>query len=342
MKNKKKIIAISIIVLSVLSIIGLLILFINASTKKSQSEPKEVTHLNSLNYSVSYNTPENIQITDASMSGYRVADVCYATMNIDKTKAFEKLKDYIVFYNGEPVHVDLNITPDFSDGRLSITYTLPSGIQKSYKSSITWIPAYEGVEFMTLGTVSGYRFATVIEKRSITTDYDVNKIAKEAFTRMYSRNNGVTLPKFDLTYNDCLQEECETWSRSYYEPEDGVYKFTMTNIRILNDITISAFEGHENNDEYDASKSTSNPLNQHLSPENAPDTNNPDNPNSGIKQDLEAFGNSIKEGFKNFKTNMENNQTFRIATIAISSVIGIGLLYVIFLIIRKVWRVIKN
>lgn len=28
----------------------------------------------------------------------------------------------------------------------------------------------------------------------------------------------------------------------------------------LNDITISTFVGHENNDEYDASKSTSNPL----------------------------------------------------------------------------------
>ena len=104
---KKKIITITLIALAILSIIGLFILIgcNSQSTKKTEINSNTVTHLNS--YTV--NAPEDITITDANMTGYKVADVCYCTLNIDKEKAFEKLKDYIVFYDGEPVHVNLDI-----------------------------------------------------------------------------------------------------------------------------------------------------------------------------------------------------------------------------------------
>ena len=339
---KKKIITITLIALAIFSIIGLFVLIgcNNQSTKKTEINSNTVTHLNS------YNAAEDITITDANMTGYKVADVCYCTLNIDKEKAFEKLKDYIVFYDGEPVHVDLDIKVTFKDDDLEMNFQLPNGTTHSYRSSITWIPAYEGVEFMALGTVTGYRFATVIEKKSITTNYDVNKIAKEAFNRLYLRGSVVTTPTFDLTYNDSLQEECEVWSRSYCDLKNGSHRLSMANIRILNDITISTFVGHENNDEYDASKSTSNPLDQHLSPDDAPDINNPDNPNyQGEKKDgnfLTSIKDFFSDGYNNFTEKFQNNETFKIITISVSSILGIGLIYVIFLILRKVWRVIKN
>ena len=78
---------------------------------------------------------------------------------------------------------------------------------------------------------------------------------------------------------------------------------------------------------------------------NAGNVNNVEaNPNETptVEDDVKSFGESIKQGFEDFKTNVENNTTFRTVTICISSVIGIALLYVIFLIIRKIWRVIKN
>ena len=78
---------------------------------------------------------------------------------------------------------------------------------------------------------------------------------------------------------------------------------------------------------------------------NAGNVNNAEaNPNetTTVEDDVKSFGETIKQGFEGFKTNVENNTTFRTITICVSSVVGIALLYVIFLIVRKIWRVIKN
>ena len=61
-----------------------------------------------------------------------------------------------------------------------------------------------------------------------------------------------------------------------------------------------------------------------------------------IEEDAKSFSEKVKQGFEDFKTNLENNETFRTVTICVSSVIGIALIYVIFLIIRKIWHVIKS
>ena len=330
---KKKIITIVLIALAILSIIGLFIL-IGCS---NQTTKKEVSKLNSYETKL---TSETITYDDKDLSGYICATQFTFTKNIDKDKAAKALKDYMVFYDGKPVHTTSNITISFSETMASVSCTFPNGEKSITGTGFKVIDSPDGVEFAGVTTYSGFRYACVVEKTTCPSGYDVNKIPVYVNNSFY---HNLKNPTYDLKYNDSLQEECETWSESTIQAGNGKYYHTLANVRILNDLCVDGFSGSVNNqDSYQANDNTNSQFEQQFPESEAPDITNPDNPNSGIKHDLESFGNSIKEGFENFKTNLENNQTFRIATIAISSVIGIGVLYIIFLIIRKLWRVIKN
>ena len=389
MKDKKKIITISLIALCAITIFGLLILALTSCDNKAEAkltESNEVLQLNSLEKlnrvvllnegEVSSGIPSNITIEDEDMSGYQIASTFYYTPNMDRDKGFQKLKDYMLYYNGRPIHADYDITATFKDDRVTVTGTYPNGEKFSKNSPAVQIDALDGVEFMTCTPFLFSRYAIVISKNSIQTNYDINKIATYALkSRFFTFVN----PQFDLNYNDSLQEENEIWSESYYQAGNGKYKSIMANVRILNGVSLASYHGHVNNDSYQPNEHTNDQMNQQFPENEASDITNPDNPNYNnnpepnngnqevinngevnngevnagnaeanpnetptVEDDVKSFGESIKQGFEDFKTNVENNTTFRTVTICVSSVIGIALLYVIFLIIRKIWRVIKN
>lgn len=376
MKDKKKIITISLIALCAITIFGLLILALTScdnKTKNEQASSNEVLQLNSMQM-LNAGIPSNINIEDEDMSGYQIATTFYYTPNMDRDKGFQKLKDYMLYYNGRPIHADYDVTATFKDDRVTVTGTYPNGEKFSKNSPAVQIDALDGVEFMTCTPFLFSRYAIVISKNSIQTNYDINKIATYA---LKSRFITFVDPQFDLNYNDSLQEENEIWSESYYQAGNGKYKSIMANVRILNGVSLASYTGHVNNDSYQPNENTNNQMEQQFPEDEAPDITNPDNPNYNnnpevnngnqevvnngdanagevnnaegnannnptVEDDVKSFGESIKQGFEDFKTNVENNTTFRTITICVSSVVGIALLYVLFLIIRKIWRVIKN
>ena len=345
MKDKKKIITISLIALCAITIFGLLILALTSCDKKAEKEltsNNEVLQLNSMQM-LNAGIPSNINIEDEDMSGYQIASTFYYTPNMDRDKGFQKLKDYMLYYNGRPVHADYDVTATFKDNRVTVSGTYPNGEKFSKNSPAVQIDALDGVEFMTCTPFLFSRYAIVISKNSIQTNYDINKIATYA---LKSRFITFVDPQFDLNYNDSLQEENEIWSESYYQAGNGKYKSIMANVRILNGVSLASYTGHVNNDSYQPNENTNNQMEQQFPESEAPDITNPDNPNYNnnptVEDDVKSFGESIKQGFEDFKTNVENNTTFRTITICVSSVVGIALLYVVFLIIRKIWRVIKN
>ena len=376
MKNKKNIITISLIALCAITIFGLLILALTScdnKTKNEQASSNEVLQLNSMQM-LNAGIPSNITIEDEDMSGYQIASTFYYTPNMDRDKGFQKLKDYMLYYNGRPIHADYDVTATFKDDRVTITGTYPNGERFSKNSPAVQIDALDGVEFMTCTPFLFSRYAIVISKNSIQTNYDINKIATYA---LKSRFFTFVDPQFDLNYNDSLQEENEIWSESYYQAGNGKYKSIMANVRILNGVSLASYQGHVNNDSYQPNEHTNDQMNQQFPEDQAPDITNPDNPNYNnnpepnngnqevvnngdvnagevnnaeanpneiptVEEDVKSFGETIKQGFDDFKTNVENNTTFRTITICVSSVVGIALIYVVFLIIRKIWRVIKN
>ena len=375
MKNKKKIITISLIALCAITIFGLLIIALTNCDKKAEKEltsNNEVLQLNSMQM-LNAGIPSNITIEDEDMSGYQIATTFYYTPNMDRDKGFQKLKDYMLYYNGRPIHADYDVTATFNGNRVTVSGTYPNGEKFSRNSPAVQIDALDGVEFMTCTPFLFSRYAIVISKNSIQTNYDINKIATYA---LKSRFITFVDPQFDLNYNDSLQEENEIWSESYYQAGNGKYKSIMANVRILNGVSLASYQGHVNNDSYQPNEHTNDQMNQQFPEDEAPDITNPDNPNYNnnpevnngnqevinngdvnagevnnadangntptVEDDVKSFGETIKQGFEDFKTNVENNTTFRTVTICVSSVVGIALLYVVFLIIRKIWRVIKN
>lgn len=372
MKNKKTflIIAVTIISLGLLALI-LALTSCSTDTKTEAAASNEVLQLNSLEKlnrvvlinegEVTSGIPDGINIEDEDMSGYRIASTFYYTPNMDRDKGFQKLKDYMLYYDGKPIHAAYDVTATFKDDRVSVSGTYPNGERFSVNSPAVKIDAIDGVEFMTCTPFMFSRYAIVVAKNSIPSNYDINKIATYA---LKSRFYTFVEPEFNLNYNDSLQEENEIWSTSYYQAGNGKYKSIMANVRILNGVSLASYTGNVNNDSYQPNENTNQQMEQQFPESEAPDINNPDNPNynnnpevinQDANQNVEAgetpaeegkegfdIKESIKEGFESFKTNVQNNETFRVVTITVSSVIGIALLYVIFLIIRKIWRVIKN
>ena len=334
MKDKKKIILIA---LCVISIFGLLLLALTSCDNKSNNN--EVLHLNSMDLKLNAGIPSDIDIEDHIQPGYDVGCYFISTPNIDRQKAFEKIKDYLYFYNGKPIHTAENIVANFNDNRVSLSVDYPDGTHNNIYSPAVIVDAIDGVEFMAVTPFSYSRYEIIVEKKSIDSSFDVNRLPVYALT---SRFNALTEPSFDLTYNDSLQESNDIWSESYYKAGNTQYKSIQANVRILNDLCVDSYVGHVNNDTYNPNYNSNEQMNQQLPEENV--ENNPvvNNDVNQIEEDAKSFSETVKQGFEDFKTNLENNETFRTVTICVSSVIGIALIYVIFLIIRKIWHVIKS
>ena len=338
MKDKKKIILIA---LCVISIFGLLLLALTSCDNKSNaSANNEVLKLNSLELKQAQ-IPNDITISDGNISGYNIGISYVFTKNIDKLKAIEALKDYLIFFDGRPVHTDSRIVVNINGSWINTSVTYPNGKVENLSTGYKEIEAVDGVEFAAVSPFEYSRYACVIAKNSITSDYDVNKVPLKALT---SRFSNLKQPTFDLNYNDSLQESNDIWAESYYQAGNGQYKSIMANVRILNDLTVSGYQGITNNDTYQKPVDSNQQLEQQPEDEveNNPVVNDANDNVNQIEEDAKSFSETVKQGFEDFKTNVENNETFRIVTICVSSVVGIALIYVVFLIVRKIWRVIKN
>jgi hypothetical protein len=334
MKDKKKIILIA---LCVISIFGLLLLALTSCDNKLEaSSDNEFIKLNSLELKQAQ-IPNDITISDGNISGYNIGISYVFTKNIDKQKAIEALKDYLIFFDGRPVHTDSRIVVNINGSWINTSVTYPNGQVQNLSTGYKEIEAVDGVEFAAVSPFEYSRYACVIAKNSVTSDYDVNKVPLKALT---SRFSNLKQPTFDLNYNDSLQESNDIWAESYYQAGNGQYKSIMANVRILNDLTVSGYQGITNNDTY---QKPVDPNQQVEQPEENNQVVNEVNDNvNQIEEDAKSFSETVKQGFEDFKTNVENNETFRIVTICVSSVVGIALIYVVFLIIRKIWHVIKN
>ena len=343
MKDKKKlIIIISCITLGLLA----LILALTSCNKDNDLQEKEVLQLNSIQKLNAQVIPDGITYETDDCAGYTIATSFVFTRNIDTKKAVEALKPYMIFYDGKPVHTDSNIVCNINDNWADVYVTFPNGKVKNTSTGVKFIDSPDGVEFAAVCPFSYFRYACVIDKSTCPSGYDVNKVPLATNKARYSN---LINPEFDLTYNDSLQEECEIWSNSIVRTGNGKYHNISANVRILNGLCAAGFTGPINNtDTYQGNASSQSQIEQQFPESEAPDINNPDNPNNEANvehvdvEPTQSFMETIKEGFNDFKTNLESNETFRTVTICVSSVVGIALLYVVFLIIRKIWRVIKN
>jgi len=363
MKDKKKlIIIISCITLGLLA----LILVLTSCNKESDLQEKEALQLNSIKQLNAQTIPDGVIYEIERSSGYVCADDIVFTRNIDKKKALEALKPYMIFYDGKPVHTDSNIVVNINGDRADVSVTFPNGKVGHVNTGIQVIDAPDGVEFAAVSPYYFFRYACVIDKSTCPSGYDVNKTPLNANKAFYTN---LINPEFDLNYNDSLQEENDIWSESTIRTGNGKYHHAFANVRILEGLTVSGFTGTSNNhDTYQSNENTNDQMEQQFPEDQAPDITNPDNPNYNnnpepnngnqevvnngdvnngnetptVEDDVKSFGESIKQGFDDFKTNVENNPTFKTVTIVVSSIIGILLIYVVFLIIRKIWRVIRS
>ena len=357
MKDKKKlIIIISGITLGLLA----LILALTSCNKESDLQEKEALQLNSIKQLNAQVIPDGVTYETDDCAGYTIATSFVFTKNIDTKKAVEALKPYMIFYDGKPVHTDSNIVCNINDNWADVYVSFPNGKVKNTSTGVKFIDSPDGVEFAAVCPFSYFRYACVIDKSTCPSGYDVNKVPLAANKARYSN---LMNPEFDLSYNESLQEENEIWSETTIRTGNGKYHHAFANVRILEDLCKSGFTGTSNNhDTYQSNENTNNQMEQQFPEEEAPDITNPDNPNyndnpevidngeeanannveAETPEDSKSLGETIKQGFEDFKTNVENNQAYRIAAIAISSVIGIALIYIIFIILRKIWHVIRK
>ena len=125
MKNKKNIITISIIALCVISIFGLLLLALTSCDNKSNAKTKdEDIQFNSIELKLNA-LASDIEVESENCSGYYCANDFVFTKNIDKQKAIEALKPYMIFYDGKPVHTDSNIVVNINGNRADVACTFP-------------------------------------------------------------------------------------------------------------------------------------------------------------------------------------------------------------------------
>ena len=361
MKDKKKlIIIISCITLGLLA----LILALTSCNKESDLQEKEALQLNSIKQLNAHVIPDGITYETDNCAGYTVATSFVFTKNIDKKKAVEALKPYMIFYDGKSVHTDSNIVCNINGKWTDISVTFPNGKNTNTSTTIHEIDAPDGVEFAAVCPFLYFRYACVIDKSTCPSGYDVNKVPLNANKACYTN---LMDPEFNLNYNDSLQEENDIWSESTIRTGNGKYHHAFANVRILEDLTVSGFIGTSNNhDTYQSNENTNSQMEPQFPEEEAPNITNPDNPNyndnpevidngdannqniannaeaPSVEDDVKSFGESFKQGFEDFKSNVENNPTFKTVTIVVSSIIGILLIYVVFLIIRKIWHVIRN
>ena len=327
MKDKKKlIIIISCITLGLLA----LILALTSCNKDNDLQEKEALQLNSIKQLNAQVIPDGITYEREDCSGYNIATSFIFTRNIDKKKAVEALKPYMIYYDGKPVHTDSNIVVNINGDWASVSVTYPNGKVNNSYTSVKYIDSPDGVEFAAVTPFTYFRYACVIDKSTCPSGYDVNKVPLNANKASYSN---LMNPEFNLNYNDSLQEENDIWSESTIRTGNGKYHHAFANVRILNFTDSIGQTG--NNDTYQPNENTNNQMEQQFPEEEVPDITNPDNPNyndnpevidngevnnqniandadaPSVEDDVKSFGESIKQGFDDFKTNVENNPTFK-------------------------------
>jgi hypothetical protein len=230
MKDKKKlIIIISCITLGLLA----LILALTSCNKESDLQEKEVLQLNSIKQLNAQVIPDGITYEREDCSGYNIATSFIFTRNIDKKKAVEALKPYMIYYDGKPVHTDSNIVVNINGDWASVSVTYPNGKANNSYTSVKYIDSPDGVEFAAVTPFTYFRYACVIDKSTCQSGYDVNKVPLNANKASYSN---LMNPEFNLNYNDSLQEENDIWSESTIRTGNGKYHHAFANVRILEDL----------------------------------------------------------------------------------------------------------
>ena len=324
MKNKTKII----IAISSLILIGAsLALFLTSCNKK---EDVIITHENLASYKL--NTLTDVDYEAEDRAGYKVATEFIFSNNIDTKKAIEVLKPHMVYYDGEPVHTNSNIVVNINGNRADIAADFPDNTHKHINAGVKFVDAIDGVEFAACTPYEFFSYAVVIDKSTCPSGYDVNNVAEYANTCWY---HNLMNPKYNLTYNDSLKEDNEIWSDTTIRTGNGKYHIAYANVRILNNLTKDGFVGTVNNTDTYQEPSSTNTTTQE--PGN---TNTDSNTNTPTEDNNQNIGDTIGDKIEEIKNN--NKEAFDIATIIISSVLGIALLYILFLIVRKIWRSLKR
>jgi len=322
MKNKTKII----IAISSLILIGATLALMLTSCDKKHNE---VTTEENLAY-YKLNTLTDVDYEAEDRAGYKVAIEFIFTKNIDTKKAVEALKPYMVYYDGEPVHTNSNIVVNINGNRADIAADFPDNTHKHINAGVKFVDAINGVEFAACTPYEFFSYAVVIDKSTCPSGYDVNNVAEYANTCWY---HNLMNPEYNLTYNDSLKEDNEIWSDTTIRTGNGKYHIAYANVRILNNLTKDGFVGTVNNT--DSYQEPSAPITN-----TDTDIETPSNTNTPTEENIQNIGDTISEKIDEIKNN--NKEAFDIATIIISSVLGIALLYILFLIIRKIWRSLKR
>ena len=323
MKKKTKIILI--ISFLTLGILAFILLLSGCKKKDNTIRVGEGLHLNSLNLAT--DAPDALVDESSETEGYKIANVFFLTPNVSKDKVVELLKDYMLYYNGYPHKANYELEVTFYDQRAKIKGKYPDGKVFSCDSPVYYVDTYEGIEYAAVTPYSFERYAIVCEKATIPSDFDINELAAQPNDERYYLFNRAS---FDLTYEHSLQTNNEYWSESWYRPGNGKYYNIMANVRIVNGLV----DGMEDNDSITDTTvdNTSQEEASNTDNNSGENTNNPIEENSDVLNPIEKF----------YKDNIENNTIAKVTTIILSSVLGIGLVYVLFVIIRRIWKFIKG
>lgn len=320
MTKKTKVI---IIITSIITALFLILSFIISSSVNKEEKVSLQANSVRLLSSFSPEIPDDIEITPDEMDEYQVGVSFVFTKNIDKEKAIEALKHYMVFYNGEPVHTDTKITVTLKNlgnttNGISINCEYPNGTKRSYYSGYSLVDAPDGIEYAAVTPFGANRYAIVVAKNSVTRESNINQLPLHAFKARY---NYFTAPTFNFDYNECLQAECETWLKSYIQHGNGDYKYFYANLRILDNLTVDTYEGNGNTDEYVAPNDNVIPT-------------EPNMPNESTTTPSENITDAINK--------IKENDAAKITTGIISCVLGAGVIYLVFILLRKLFKCLRK
>lgn len=319
--NKKKIITISLIIFAAITILGLIIFLINQNNRKDESCLKtDNIVLNKME------TMEDGYENDVK-EGYEIATTLVFTRNIDTAKAIQALKPYMLYKDGVLSDEDYELDVRLGDKFATFMVTYPDNTTSNRAAQYHIIDAIDGVEFASANPGDLHSYTCVVEKQTCPKDFDINKIPLASSTVFY-RN--LSNAEFDLTYENSLDPNNKIFSESTIVSGNGNKHHAYANVRIVENICTDSYLESIKPEEA-------------IVPTEEPELEVKEESNSNwFTNQFNKIKDSFNNGFNDFKTNFENSQSFKVITIAASSVIGIALLYVVFVIIRKVWRVVKD
>ena len=304
-KKTKVIILITAIITALLLAISFIISLSN-KTNESKLEKPEVRLMS--------NTTETTE-----ENPYECATKVTFTKNIDKEKALEAIKPYIMFYNGQPIHYTTDVTFKVcDDGTIGTSVDYPNG-----KHTYREIDGVDGMEYAIAQTWMEPYYVCVFEKTSVTKDSDFPKAIKEVMSNRY---NTCKIGDFTIDYNDSLQAECETWTKTTLNWIMDVGE-PQINVRILDNLTVASYSGNGNDDEF-------------VAPDDYQVPTEPNMPKPDVSTD------ELDEGKTNIITDTINkikeNDAAKITTGIISCILGVGIIYVLFIIFRKLFRCLRK